>query len=88
MSSSRWPVPPTASTRGAFVAIEVADDGPGIPPELQARVFDAFFTTKPKGTGLGLSIVQRIVRNNRGHLRLMSRPGETRFRILLPVADP
>jgi PAS domain S-box-containing protein len=73
---------------GAFVAIEVADDGPGIPPELQARVFDAFFTTKPKGTGLGLSIVQRIIRNNRGHLRLMSRPGETRFRILVPVADP
>ena len=72
---------------GSCVAIEVADDGPGIPPELQARVFDAFFTTKPKGTGLGLSIVQRIVRNNRGHLRLQSKPGETRFRILLPVAD-
>jgi signal transduction histidine kinase len=73
---------------GAFVTIEVADDGPGIPPELQARVFDPFFTTKPKGTGLGLSIVQRIVRNNRGHLRLISRPGETRFRILLPAAEP
>jgi PAS domain S-box-containing protein len=72
---------------GSCVVIEVADDGPGIPPELQARVFDPFFTTKPKGTGLGLSIVQRIVRNNRGHLRLLSRPGETRFRILLPVAD-
>ncbi|MBK9090940.1 MAG: PAS domain-containing protein [Holophagales bacterium] len=72
---------------GSCVAIEVADDGPGIPPELQARVFDAFFTTKPKGTGLGLSIVQRIVRNNGGHVRLQSRPGETRFRILLPVAD-
>lgn len=70
---------------GSCVVIEVADDGPGIPPELQARVFEPFFTTKPKGTGLGLSIVQRIVRNNNGHLRLLSRPGETRFRILLPV---
>lgn len=71
----------------ACVAIEVADDGPGIPPELQARVFDPFFTTKPKGTGLGLSIVQRIVRNNRGWVRLTSRPGDTRFRILLPAAE-
>lgn len=71
----------------ACVAIEIVDDGPGIPPELRARVFDPFFTTKPKGTGLGLSIVQRIVRNNRGSLRLSSRPGETRFRILLPVAE-
>lgn len=70
---------------GSCVVVEVADDGPGIPPELQARVFEPFFTTKPKGTGLGLSIVQRIVRNNNGHLRLLSKPGETRFRILLPV---
>ena len=61
-------------TRGTRVLVEVADDGPGVPADLQARIFDAFFTTKPvgKGTGLGLDIAQRIVVRNHGELRVES----------------
>jgi signal transduction histidine kinase len=73
--------------QGGRVLVEVGDDGPGVPPELQARVFDAFFTTKPvgRGTGLGLDIAQRIVLRHHGELRLRSEPGDTRFQVLLPV---
>ena len=80
----------TISTRrqGDRVAVEIADDGPGIPEELQATVFDAFVTTKPvgEGTGLGLDIAQRIVIRHHGELRLESSPGDTRFLVLLPLA--
>lgn len=53
------------------LAIEIADDGPGISPEISARVFDPFFTTKPPGvgTGLGLAIVHRIVEQHEGNIR-------------------
>jgi signal transduction histidine kinase len=73
--------------RGERVCVEIGDDGPGIPPDLQARVFDAFFTTKPvdQGTGLGLDIAQRIVVRHHGELRLQSQPGDTRFQVLLPI---
>jgi signal transduction histidine kinase len=73
--------------QGPRVLVEIVDDGPGVPSDLQARVFDAFFTTKPvgQGTGLGLDIAQRIVVRNRGELRLESEPGDTRFQVLLPV---
>ena len=72
--------------QGDRVCVEIGDDGPGIPPEQRARVFDAFFTTKPvgQGTGLGLDIAQRIVVRHHGELRLESQPGDTRFRVLLP----
>jgi signal transduction histidine kinase len=74
-------------TQGPRVCIEIADNGPGIPTDLQARVFDAFFTTKPvgHGAGLGLDIAQRIVVRNRGEVRLESQPGDTRLQVLLPV---
>ena len=73
--------------QGERVCVEVGDNGPGIPPDLQARVFDAFFTTKPvdQGTGLGLDIAQRIVVRHHGELRLQSEPGDTRFQVLLPI---
>jgi signal transduction histidine kinase len=72
---------------GERVCVEVGDDGPGVPADLQARIFDAFFTTKPvgQGTGLGLDIAQRIVLRHHGELRLRSEPGDTRFQVLLPV---
>ena len=74
--------------------MEISDNGPGIPPEIQDRIFDAFFTTKPpgKGTGLGLDISYRIiVHRHRGDLRVSSRPGDTTFTVRLPLnaaADP
>jgi signal transduction histidine kinase len=76
------------SRQGERVCVEIGDDGPGIPPDLQARIFDAFFTTKPvgRGTGLGLDIAQRIVLRHHGELRLESEPGDTRFQVLLPRA--
>ena len=75
------------SRQGERVCIEICDDGPGIPDELQARIFDAFFTTKPvgQGTGLGLDIAQRIVVRHHGELRLQSQPGDTRFQVVLPI---
>jgi signal transduction histidine kinase len=74
--------------QAARVCIEVCDNGPGIPDDLQARIFDAFFTTKPvgRGTGLGLDIAQRIVVRNHGEVRLQSQPGDTCFQVLLPVS--
>jgi signal transduction histidine kinase len=72
------------------VLVEVRDNGPGIPPEVQPHIFDPFFTTKGvgEGTGLGLDTVCRIVRNHRGEIRVVSQPGDTRFQVYLPVVQP
>jgi signal transduction histidine kinase len=70
--------------------VEIADDGPGIPPEIRDRVFDPFFTTKGvgEGTGLGLDTARRIVQDrHRGSLSLHSDPGRTAFRVRLPLSD-
>ena len=74
---------------GDDILIEVIDDGPGIPADLQSRVMEPFFTTKApgKGTGLGLDITRRIVESHGGRLTVTSRPGETRFAVRLPLAD-
>jgi signal transduction histidine kinase len=71
------------------VAVMVADDGPGLAPEVRARLFRPGVTTKAArgGTGLGLSIVKRIVQDNGGTLEVDTTPGQgARFRILLPHA--
>jgi signal transduction histidine kinase len=71
------------------VAIEIADTGAGMPPEVMARLFTPFFTTKPVGvgTGLGLSICQRIVTGLGGTIDVKSEVGRgTSFRIVLPAA--
>ena len=73
---------------GDRVVVEIGDTGPGIAPEIRPRIFEPFFTTKPvgEGTGLGLDISHRIVVNkHRGDIRVESRPGDTRFRVLLPI---
>lgn len=77
----------TRRVAGQRVCVEIRDNGPGIPPDLRARIFDAFFTTKPvgKGTGLGLDIAHRIVVRHHGELRVESVPGDTRFQVLLPL---
>jgi signal transduction histidine kinase len=68
--------------------IDVKDDGPGIPPEVQGRIFEAYFTTKhtgpSPGMGLGLAVCQKIVMDHGGKMDVRSRPGETVFSIRLP----
>jgi signal transduction histidine kinase len=73
------------------VQVEIADTGPGIPDDIVNRIFEPFFTTKPvgEGTGLGLDISWRIVvHKHHGDLSVESRPGDTRFRVRLPLRDP
>ena len=70
------------------VVVEIEDSGPGIPPDIQFRIFDSFFTTKPpgKGTGLGLDISYNIVvHKHRGDIKVLSEPGKTVFQVWLPV---
>ncbi len=71
----------------ANVVIEVADSGPGVPPDLRSRIFDPFFTTKPagQGTGLGLPTAREIVTRHGGTLDVRERSGKTFFRIELPL---
>jgi signal transduction histidine kinase len=71
-----------------WVQVEIIDNGPGIPPEIQPHIFEPFFTTKGvgEGTGLGLEITHRIVvQRHHGNIRVTSKPGETCFQICLPV---
>ncbi|HEY2671254.1 MAG TPA: ATP-binding protein [Rugosimonospora sp.] len=71
------------------IVVEIADTGPGIPPDIRPRIFEPFYTTKPvgEGTGLGLDISYRIVVNkHHGDIRVESHPGDTRFRVILPIA--
>jgi signal transduction histidine kinase len=70
------------------VTVDIVDNGPGIDSELQPRIFEPFFTTKAPGvgTGLGLHIVYNIVvHKHHGRIQVSSKPGETRFRVELPV---
>jgi signal transduction histidine kinase len=76
---------------GDRVLVEVADNGPGVPEELQARVFEPYFTTKGvgAGSGLGLDVSYRIVVGRHGgDIRVVSKPGDTRFQVRLPVEGP
>jgi signal transduction histidine kinase len=71
------------------LVVEIVDNGKGIPPEIQPRLFEPFFTTKAvgTGTGLGLLISHRIVADRHGgEIEFESKPGETRFKVRLPVA--
>jgi signal transduction histidine kinase len=71
------------------VVVEMADNGPGISPEVKAHIFEPFFTTKGvgEGTGLGLDTVQRIVKKHRGTIQVNSKPGDTRFQVFLPLVE-
>jgi signal transduction histidine kinase len=79
------------SARDGYVVAEIEDDGPGMPPEVMARVFDPFFTTKPpgKGTGLGLNISHNIVvQEHKGRIEVDSQARRTTFRVFLPTTVP
>lgn len=75
------------SRDGDEVIVEIEDDGPGIPTDIQSKVFSPFFTTKPvgKGTGLGLNITYNIINKHKGDIKLFSKPGFTCFQVILPV---
>ncbi len=69
------------------IVIEVADDGPGVPPEITDRIFNPFFTTKAQGSGLGLAIVRKIVDAHDGRIDVTSSPEHgTCFRVTLPMS--
>jgi signal transduction histidine kinase len=73
------------------VVVEIVDNGAGIPTDVQAHLFEPFFTTKPvgAGTGLGLVISNRIIADRHGgEIEVESKPGETRFRVRLPINCP
>lgn len=92
MESGKGEITLTTRTEGAdHVAVEIADNGQGIPPEIMSKIFDPFFTTKPvgKGTGLGLSICYKIIEQHGGKISVESTVGQgTRFTIVLPLIPP
>jgi signal transduction histidine kinase len=74
-----------------MIRVEICDDGPGIPEDLIDRIFTPFFTTKPfgEGTGLGLDLARRIVvEKHQGDIRVESKPGATKFIVILPLQAP
>jgi len=79
----------TISTRTVddWVLIEIEDSGPGIPEDIQDKLFSPFFTTKPvgKGTGLGLNISFNIIHKHQGTIEVASLPGRTCFSVRLPI---
>jgi PAS domain S-box-containing protein len=72
---------------GADIRILVADNGPGVPPEIRNRIFDPFFTTKPHGigTGIGLAFSTGVVQAHNGRLELLDTPVGAHFQVRLPV---
>jgi two-component system, NtrC family, nitrogen regulation sensor histidine kinase GlnL len=66
--------------------IEVIDDGPGLPPDIAADVFEPFVSGRENGTGLGLALVSKLIADNGGWISVDSAPGRTVFRVSLPLA--
>jgi len=74
-----------------MIRVEIGDDGPGIAEDVIDRIFTPFFTTKPfgEGTGLGLDLARRIVvEKHQGDIRVQSKPGDTKFIVILPLQAP
>jgi signal transduction histidine kinase len=88
---SRGEITLTTRADNGGVAVEIADNGKGIAPDILPKIFDPFFTTKAvgKGTGLGLSISHKIVAQHGGRIAVASEPGKgTRFTVWLPLKPP
>ena len=79
----------SVSLQGQGIIVKIIDSGCGIPEEVQAKMFDAFFTTKPmgEGSGLGLHICKKIIDKHNGNLSVKSQPGETIFSVWLPISQ-
>ncbi|MCA9537865.1 MAG: two-component sensor histidine kinase, partial [Myxococcales bacterium] len=74
-------------TLGDCATIAVVDDGPGVAADVQERLFEPFYSTKPQGTGLGLAMVRKIIEAQDGAVRFESAPGKgTTVRLELPLA--
>jgi signal transduction histidine kinase len=87
MGGKGWIDVETATDNGR-VRIRLRDHGPGIPPDVQVRMFDAFFTTKHRGTGLGLPTARRLVELNRGEILADCPPdGGTAITLFFPIAQ-
>ena len=69
-------------------SIEIEDDGPGIPPELQDSIFYPLVTSRPDGTGLGLPTAQELISRHGGLIEFESRPGRTVFFVRIPLSEP
>jgi two-component system nitrogen regulation sensor histidine kinase GlnL len=68
------------------LTVEVQDDGPGIPPDIAADIFEPFVSGRENGTGLGLALISKIISDHDGWISVDSAPGRTVFRVSLPVA--
>jgi signal transduction histidine kinase len=77
-----------ATVDGNFVTVSIIDNGAGIPEGIRSHLFEPFFTTKKvgEGTGLGLDIARRLVGRHEGRIEVESKPGQTEFRVTLPIA--
>lgn len=77
---------PTEAAR-AQLEVQMVDNGPGLDPEIMERAFEPFATTKAKGMGLGLAVAAEIVAGHDGRIEVASEPGQTTFRIYLPIEE-
>ncbi len=73
--------------QGENIKVTITDSGSGIPEDIQSKIYDSFFTTKPagEGSGLGLGICQRIIEKHNGSIDFTSEPGKTTFEVILPA---
>jgi signal transduction histidine kinase len=74
-----------ASVRDGELLVEVADTGPGIPPEIQKDLFKPYFSTKDRGTGMGLALTEKLVGQHGGRIDLRTGPSGTTFTIAIPL---
>jgi len=79
----------TSTAKGGYIEIAIQDNGIGIPDEVQAKIFDPYFTTRENGTGLGLATSYSIIKNHGGWIKVDSQVGSgTTFFLYLPVSEP
>jgi two-component system nitrogen regulation sensor histidine kinase GlnL len=76
---------PDGSGAALPLTVEIIDDGPGIPPQIAAEIFEPFVSGRPNGTGLGLALVSKIMSDHDGWIAVDSVPGRTVFRLSLPM---